>query len=185
MNDWGISLSFIMNRRLMTGLIVSRRVTSLCRVFRTCACVLILLTLWWLWQQQDVSSLDSIAHATSLGAQQFGESIQRFPITITFNSMNAVSSEQYVNEPWLSCDNRIHCTRGHKLDHDGADGTSVIRSSGEASRTIDRLTVFNCASRVSLPLQTDRKNDSLAGCRTCVSLFTKREFQCRSDLQLA
>lgn len=154
--DRRISLSFIMNRRLRTGFIVSLRVTSQCRIFKPRAFVLILLTLWWLWQQQNVSSLDSIAHATSLGARQFGESIQRFPITITLNSMNAGSSEQYANGPWQSVDKRGSCTRGHKLDHDGPDGPSVILSSGEARHAIDILTVFNCVSMVCSLLQISR-----------------------------
>ncbi|MCI0426468.1 MAG: cytochrome-c peroxidase [Nitrospiraceae bacterium] len=143
MKDWRTDLNFSMSRQIMTGFIVSPRITGQRRVFGGLALVLILLAPWWLWQQQDTSSLDPIAHGVPLGEQQFGEPIQPFPITITIDPMKAALGSQFFHEPLLSRTNTIPCASCHKLDHGGADGASIARGSGGASGTIDKQTVFN------------------------------------------
>jgi hypothetical protein len=42
----------------MTGFIVTPRITGQRRICEGLAFVLILLTPWWLWQQQETSSLE-------------------------------------------------------------------------------------------------------------------------------
>jgi len=143
MKDWRTYLNFSMSRQIMTGFIVSPRITGQCRVFAGLVLVLILLAPWWLWQQQDTSSLDPIAHGAPLGEQQFGEPIQPFPITITLDPMKAALGRQLFNEPRFSRDNTVSCASCHKLDHGGADGASIARGSGGASGTIDKQAVFN------------------------------------------
>jgi hypothetical protein len=63
MKDWRTYLNFSMTRQIMTGFIVTPRTTGQRRICEGLAFVLILLTPWWLWQQQETSSLDPSAIA--------------------------------------------------------------------------------------------------------------------------
>lgn len=63
MKDWRTYLNFSMRRQIMTGFIVTLRVTGQRRICEGLAFVLILLTPWWLWQHQETSSLDLSAIA--------------------------------------------------------------------------------------------------------------------------
>ena len=143
MKDWRTYLNYSVSRQVMTGFIVNPRVTDQRRVLGGLGLVLILLAPWWLWQQQDASSLGPIAHGAPLGEQQFGESLQPIPTTMVSNLKKVAVGRQIFREPRLSRDNTVSCASCHKLDHGGADGASIARGSGGASGTIDKQTVFN------------------------------------------